>query len=314
MVIRLGIVGMSDGNGHPFSFSAILNGYEGEILRSSGWEVIANYLDLVPKADFGNSKARVTHVWTQDLQKSLNISDACKVPNVCRTPDEMIGQVDGVIIARDDWQSHYSIAHKFLTSGIPVFIDKPLTLDLDEIKYFAPYLKTGYLMSCSGFRYAKETANLQLKLKDFTLVNATVVNDFEKYGIHMLEALTAINPEFSNPLEIYRLPGARESFLIHYKNAPPLQLTCLGVSSKVFEIDFFGKKENFSYSITDNYNAFKKTLSMFLIMIETQEAVINPNETISLMLMLIAGKSLLPGQSLNYAEFKRMNTRGIKIE
>ena len=314
MVVRLGVIGLSDGNGHPFSFSAIINGYDGNVLRSSGWEVIANYLDFVPKEDFINSRAKVTHVWTQDVQTSKNISLSCRVPNVCKSPEEMIGQVDGVVIARDDWQSHLSIASKFLYSDTPVFVDKPLTLDLGELSFFEPYLKSGHLMSCSGFRYAKEISGFQLNLKELTHVNATVVNDFERYGIHILEALAAIDAEFLKPVEITKLPGTLEAFLMKYQNAPTVQLTCLGASSKIFDISFFGKKENFSISISDNYSAFKKTLSHFLAMVETRKVAIDPEETISLMLMLIAGKSLSSGQSLNFMEFVGRYTRGERIE
>ena len=45
--------------------------------------------------------------------------------------------------------------------GIPVFIDKPLTLDLEELKYFTPYMKSNKLMSTSGFRFAKELDNFR---------------------------------------------------------------------------------------------------------------------------------------------------------
>ena len=37
MVIRVGIVGLSEGNGHPFSFSAIINGFSDVGMAAAGW-------------------------------------------------------------------------------------------------------------------------------------------------------------------------------------------------------------------------------------------------------------------------------------
>ena len=66
----------------------------------------------------------------------------------------MIGKVDGVIIARDDL--HYKLSKIFLNNKIPVFIDKPLTLKIRELRYFKKYLNKGLLMSTSGLRFADE--------------------------------------------------------------------------------------------------------------------------------------------------------------
>ena len=38
------MVGVSSGNGHPFSFSAIINGYDPEGLANAGWDVIYDYV------------------------------------------------------------------------------------------------------------------------------------------------------------------------------------------------------------------------------------------------------------------------------
>ena len=44
-----GIIGLSANNGHPYSFSAILNGYDKIYFRQSGWDVILNYLEKEKK-------------------------------------------------------------------------------------------------------------------------------------------------------------------------------------------------------------------------------------------------------------------------
>ena len=50
LVINTGIIGLSEGNGHPFSFSAIINGYDKIELKKSGWKVIYDYLQTISNA------------------------------------------------------------------------------------------------------------------------------------------------------------------------------------------------------------------------------------------------------------------------
>ena len=44
--LRLGIMGMSEGNGHPYSWSAIFNGYNSLEMEDCGFPVIPEYLKI----------------------------------------------------------------------------------------------------------------------------------------------------------------------------------------------------------------------------------------------------------------------------
>ena len=62
--IRLAMLGMVDGNGHPYSWSAIINGtYDAEAMASCGFPVIPQYLAAEPKENLGipGVKAGVVH-------------------------------------------------------------------------------------------------------------------------------------------------------------------------------------------------------------------------------------------------------------
>ena len=60
-MIRTGIIGLSEGNGHPYSFSAIINGYNEEYLSQSGWNVILEYLKAQEEKEFKQFNAKITH-------------------------------------------------------------------------------------------------------------------------------------------------------------------------------------------------------------------------------------------------------------
>ncbi|WP_455389894.1 Gfo/Idh/MocA family oxidoreductase, partial [Petrachloros mirabilis] len=194
-MIRVGILGISDGNGHPFSFSAIINGYSETGLAASGWPVIHEYVRRRHPSEFGIGGLRATHAWTQDPEVTRRLCEACLIDHAVNRPEEMIGRVDAVVLARDDHEQHRELAAPFLKAGLPVFIDKPLTLSLEDLVFFRPYLERGQLMSCSALRYAVELDTVRMELDSYgelRLVRGAVLNGWAKYGIHMLEPMLAL--------------------------------------------------------------------------------------------------------------------------
>ena len=60
----------------------------------------------------------VSHVWTQDPVISRKIARSALIPNIVEMPEKMIGEVDGILLARDDAENHLKIAAPFLKAGI----------------------------------------------------------------------------------------------------------------------------------------------------------------------------------------------------
>lgn len=56
--------------------------------------------------------------------------------------DEFVGKVDGIMITARDGKNHYKYAKPYIKSGIPMFIDKPITSDNDEAVEFMKELKS----------------------------------------------------------------------------------------------------------------------------------------------------------------------------
>ena len=97
-MVKLGMVGLSEGNGHPFSFSAILNGYNEKFFSEVGWPVIFNYLIRRDISEIASYDARVTHVWTQKKQITEKLSKACLISNPVDNLYDMIGEVDALLL------------------------------------------------------------------------------------------------------------------------------------------------------------------------------------------------------------------------
>lgn len=291
-MIRTGVIGVSEGNGHPFSFSAIVNGYSDEGFEQSGWPVIHDYLKERRPEEFGFDGVRVTHAWTQDREQTKKLCRATKIEHCVSEPRQMLGRVDAVLIARDDWRSHYRLAKPFLDSGVAVFVDKPLSLDSTELQYFKPYLERGLLMSCSGLRFARELLSIG-DLGEIRCINGTVVNDWERYGVHLLDAV--FNSVSARPLSIARQPAVHDSLVLAMDDGSVVNLNAIGVGPKTFRLEYIGSRRRFHVDLTDNFSAFRSTLDRFFQMCRSGMPAIEPADTLMLMHTLMAGNAAQRG-------------------
>lgn len=294
-MVKVGMIGLSEGNGHPFSFSAILNGYEQEFFANAGWPGILNYLNKRDKSEIATLDARVTHLWTQDSDISSRLAAACLIENIVDEYVDMIGKIDALIIARDDYEEHYSMAIPFLEKGIPVFIDKPLTLSLEELVVFKPYIESGLLMSCSGFRFCQELDSWRQSVSQFgtiKLVQASVINGWNKYGIHMVDAILSLG--YSVPLYVEPvIHESHESVNLVMTDGSLCQINALGNEVVVFSLSVFGSKSVETVQIRDNFTAFRRTLFRFIEQVRTGKPSIDPSKTLLSIRTLIAGRTAL---------------------
>lgn len=289
---RLGLIGWSAGNGHPFSFSAIINGFSPEGLANSGWPVIYEYVRRRHASEIGLPGLRITHAWTQDPEVTRQLCAACLIQHAVEDPRDLLGQVDGVIIARDDHESHYEMARPFLEAGLPVFVDKPLSLRLEELRAFRPFLEKGQLMSCSGMRYARELDEVRADLAQFGTIRlwrGAILLSWEKYGVHLLEAILGLVP--ARPLSVRMNPTAHASGTILLDDGAVLQIDALGDCPRTFRVEVFGTKKVATCEITDNFSMFRRMLWEFGQMVQAAHPVpaIPPERTLDVLRTLIAG-------------------------
>ena len=287
-MIKLGIIGISEGNGHPYSFSAIINGFDKKNMEKSGWINIYNYLKERDKSDFGICDVKVTHIWTQNREESIKIAKATYIQNVVENFDDMLDEVDGVIIARDDYENHLKYAQPFLEAGKFLFIDKPLSLKKDELDYFSNFINSNKLFSASGIRYAKELDKIkQMDLSTLKVIKANVVKNWDKYGIHMLDAIFSVIS--TDLIKSIRYNHSNiESFNIFLKNGVLIEINVLGFCKiPIFNLEFIGEDFYERVDINDYFTAFKRLLCHFVDMIKNSNQ--DSYNTIELMKVIMAG-------------------------
>lgn len=270
--INLGLIGLSEGNGHPYSFSAIINGYDKQAMEKSGWSVIYNYLLKCDKQDFLNhDDVAITHLYTQDKHISENLAAACKIPHIANSLKELaLAPIDGVILARDDWQNHKEMAKPFLESKKYVFIDKPLSLSSQDISYFMPFLQSNKLMSCSGMRYARELDSVRKAVQEdgesILFVEASIGSAWDRYFIHLIDAIMGIQSFKATHIEVMKLDFC-VSTLIQTKNFM-IQLNNINATFQPCTLTITTDKNRYSITLSDNFSAFRRTMGHFVEFIQ----------------------------------------------
>ena len=291
--IRLGVIGMTEGNGHPYSWSAIINGYDRErMTQECPFAGIPAYLNAKPSEDFGIEGAKVTHVFCNDRKDAEHVAALSLIPNVVDTPQEMIGAVDAVLIATDIGGEHVERARPFVDAGVPIFIDKPLCDKKDDLATFEGWVEQGAaILSSSSTRFAQEYAPYQhpeKPLGDWRFIAMPMAKKWETYGIHALEAVYSITgPGYVS----VRNTGTADRNIVHLKHGSGADVVIACGKGVVYggAMSLCGAEGNATVLTKDTFASFKAQLVEFVDYLKTGERPYPFSDTSELMRLVIGG-------------------------
>ncbi len=291
--IRLGIIGMTEGNGHPYSWSAIFNGYNPEEAAKTPYPGIANYLSLQPKSAFGIPGARMAAVYCNNRADAEMVSKMSLVPMVVDKPEEMIGHIDAVLVATDIGSEHVERVRPFVEAGIPIFVDKPLCDNLEDLRYFRKLIASGYpLMSSSCMRYAKELVPYHnrnfTEIGDLRVMVLYMIKKWETYGIHALEAMYPLcGPGFVSVRNV----GTKERNIVTLHHRDGFDVVIILMKGMVYApgIEIMGTNASLRLTTHDTFGTFKAQLAAFVNYLKTGCPPFPFSETDELMQLVIAG-------------------------
>lgn len=259
---------MSPGNAHPYSWSSIINGkYDGEAISRLGYPAVTAYLNA-NRDTLGVPHAQVTHVWTQDMAISESIAASSGIEHIAKNAEDMIGNIDAAIIARDDAEFHREMAEPLVEAGIPVFIDKPLAITQADLRWFEEQHEAGkFIMSCSSMRYANECRVVKQEMASLgrlELVTAVGKKDWLKYGVHMIEAMFATlnDPQVASVQHL----GEKGRDVVHivFENGLPATIHLFMEISGTFQLTFFGQQAWRMADIKNSYSMFRDNIIEFV--------------------------------------------------
>ena len=294
--IRLAMLGATPGNGHPYSWSAMFNGYdERRMTDECPFPGIPQYLNRQPKESLTIPDASVTHICcTEEYEFDADHVAQCSlIPKVVEKPTDVIGRVDGVIIATDIGSEHVERARPFVEAGVPIFVDKPMVDNPADLEIFSEWVRSGKpILSSSSMRYAKEFAPYRISTHDLgalRYVSITTAKKWETYGIHALEAIyPIIGPGFISA----RNTGTLARNVVHFTHERGIDLIVVAskdMSGGFGVLTLCGTDGYAQLKFSDTFYSFKTQLEVFVEYLRTGIRPFPFEETRELMRMVIAG-------------------------
>lgn len=268
--LKLGILGLSEGNGHPYSWSAIFNGYDPETMQRCPFPVIPEYLGKRRFPEDAIAEATVTHIWTQEKALSEQVAAAARIPHIVDRYEEMIGQVDGILLARDDAEHHLVMSEPFLQAGLPIYIDKPLALSRRKAeKIYLGQKYEGQIFTCSALAFAEElmlTEDDRSSLGSIGRIEASTMKSWPTYAPHIIEpVLNLIGDQGAiTDMHVTRSPDGMVAVEVCWETGLETCFSALGAHTKSIEIVVIGDRRLKRLVFADSFSAFRSALQAFI--------------------------------------------------
>ncbi|MCB5411974.1 Gfo/Idh/MocA family oxidoreductase [Pseudogemmobacter faecipullorum] len=276
MTIKLGIIGTSPGNGHPYSWSAICNGYDPAAMVNCGFSVIPQYLGQRTWPEDQLPGVQVTHVWTQDLAESRKIAEAARIKTIVVRPEDMMDEIDALLLARDDAENHLRLAEPFLRAGLPVYIDKPIALsEADFNALLSLQRRPGQIFSCSALRFAEELqldAVTHQRVGPIRLVQAMTPKYWQTYAVHLIDPVLRMLGHEAEVQKLFSGPVGKDGRLLALRwpdGGPDVHLMTTGSSiPSPLTFRVVGEGGEVTLAFQDSFSAFRTALAEFLAGVE----------------------------------------------
>jgi hypothetical protein len=152
----------------------------------------------------------VVSIWSSDREQALEKAKILKIQRVSDTIEDALEGVDLAMVITRFSDNHRDLAEKSILKGVPTFVDKPFTSNIDDAKYLSELsikCKTP-LCSFSPLRFSQEALDMKrilsstedklLCAKVTVPANCNDLGDDSRlqsplfYGIHGMEVLLEI--------------------------------------------------------------------------------------------------------------------------
>jgi len=291
--LRLAMLGMIEGNGHPYSWSAIINGYVPEGLARCPYAMIREYIGRHDPESVGIPGMKVTHLWTDQADDAPVVAAVGRIPFIVEKAEDVIGQVDAVIISTDDGNDHVRRVRPFVEAGLPVFVDKPLAINISDLRQFIAWHSAGSaLLSTSGMRYAPElelNGAQWMKMGKLRWIHSCTTKTWERYGIHALEVT---HPLLGPGYLSIRAATDASGDVMFVTHRSGIRIT-LGTSFDAVgcsgSMHFYGNEGELSVRLEDTYRTFRGQMLAARDFFLEGIRPLPFDETVEMMAVIIAG-------------------------
>jgi len=157
------------------------------------------------KNDPAYSDIEIAGVYSDEPEASEKLKEKYGV-KILDSYDSEVGRVDGIVVTARHGDNHYKYAKPYIASGVPMFIDKPVTISEDEAVTFMKELRAAGVKVSGGSSLRHDRLVCELKKEaeadvdgktTFGVVRApvqmnSVYGGFFFYSQHLVETVTEI--------------------------------------------------------------------------------------------------------------------------
>ena len=223
----------------------------------------------------------VTSIFGDNKKQTYEKADKLNISNVSSRIDDSLKNTDLVMVLGRYGESHFAPALKVIKHKIPLFVDKPFTVDSIEAKKLIDKSINNKLkmMSSSPLRFCDEIIDLKKILIDQTsnllTINITVpaeCNDLGNdprldsvffYGIHGIEMLFELIGDEITEHEIY-FSNSKIDLILKTPDKKTHSLSLIYGASEFYDIDVYFKSYNIKKSVKLDSSYYKKTLKFIV--------------------------------------------------
>lgn len=172
----------------------------------------------------------VIGVYSDEKDAMEKVAQQFNVPTM-ENYDSAVGKVDGVVITARHGDNHYKYAKPYIPSGVPMFIDKPITVSEEDAIAFAKELKANDVQITGGSSCRHATTVLELKADGENKVGGDTVGGFVAcplssktgyggfyfYSEHLVDVVGEIFGRYPKSVKAYT-SGENINLVFRYEN------------------------------------------------------------------------------------------------
>ena len=253
------------------------------------------------------SDIEVVGVYSDDTAAAEKLRAQFNVP-VMNDYADAVGQIDGLIITARHGDNHYKYAKPYIASGIPMFIDKPITVKEEEAVEFMRALRENGVRISGGSSLKQDIYVAKLREEALREENGKTISGivrapyqskniyggFYFYAQHLVEMVCEIFGRF--PISVTaKQNGKQIHVLFHYED-----YDCVGVftdGNYVYYAARMAEKATTSHEIPNDSGWFYREFKEFYDLLSGEPQSITYEEFISpVFIMNAIERSLASGK------------------
>lgn len=274
----------------------------------------ANFLDYIYNSD-NYKDVEVVGVYSNEPEAAAKLSEKYGV-KVLTDYKDAVGRIDGLIITARHGDLHYEYARPYLDSGIPMFIDKPLTIKESDATEFMSELKSRGIRVSGGSSLKHDFGVKVLKSEREGFVGGATLGGFVRaplnmnniyggfyfYAPHLVEVVSEIFGRYPHSVEAKR--DGKVTSIVFYYDGYSVNGTFVDDNYVYYACRFSEKTVNgMMLESTEEHDWFKSEFEEFYAILSGSDSMVSYEDLFSSVYVMNAiERSLASGktQTVNY--------------